>query len=408
MHAYFLLKLLIALSAASLVGCVFDAGGIPRILSDYAPLTEPTKSESKVILHAPDQLYALHGHYCGESSLPNAVHMAGSVELPTTKFTGHVVYLNGWKLRFLNEESQLVGFGAGIDKSKIQGKNLSWEAVGVISNEDQDQNIEFCYWYTVVAWTNFMPDASTVQEGFGDLREYANGGHHSALLVIPRYVFDPSAEKTSDTGILPKGFGFLWNDYDEDYFLQAAYRLGPSQRYIYGGIRPDRGYAYQPAPTMPLPLPVGATVDWVNKGFTSWDSTAIFKNGDSADAFRFGDLVVGFADNNLAVIDPHFHISPMRQINLASSQVRQQDITIENVPFHFATPVLKGWDIYLPLDDEQVREMGIWIDSFEYKRSGPTGKLTYRLKYTFEDDEASICHWDPGVAVFGVKKVWPD
>jgi len=403
----FLFRLSVVLITISLVGCEFDSSGIPTILSDYAPLTEPTESKSKVILHAPGQLYVTHGHYCGQARLPNAVHMVGSVELPTTKFTGHVVYLNGWKLRFLSEESELVGFGAGIGESKIQGKWLNWDAVGTISDEDFDQSIEFCYWYTVVAWTDFMPNASTVQEDLSIIREYRNGGGSSALSVIPRYLFNPKAEKISDPGVLPKGFGFLWGDYDEDYFLQAAYRLGPSQPYIYGK-RPKSGSKYLPAPTMPVSPPAGATVDWVNKGFTSWNSTAIFKNGDSADSYIFGDLVVGFADNNLTLIDPHFDISPRRQSDMGGGEARQQKITIENVPFHFATPVLKGWNINLPIDDEEVREIGIWIDSFEYKRTGPTGRLTYRLRYTFEDDDSSISNWDPGIAIFGVKQIWPD
>ena len=391
-----------------LVPHVFNIDNLIGEKAGKAKVTPITKSGGDMAIHVPGKIYSYHGFDCANSAPPNLARIQKTFRLPKSKLTGALVWLNGWKLRYLDEEEEALGFGVAMGETKsLSGNQLSWEVVGGMQPEKPDQEIEICYYYTVLAWTSsFMPGAYVHQETFKTATGRIHGDDHSALLLVPRVLQAPQFEPAAFVGVVPRGFGFLWTG--EDYFLQAAHYLAPSERYVYGQLRD--GSAYQPAPKLPPRTSSGAVQDWVNKGFVSWQTSAIFKNGDAADVYYFADLAAAVSANLLGMIEPHFGIAPMNQTSSIGGNpgTTVEDFTVENIPFHFAMPVLKGWNLFLPKDDEQIRQIGIWIERFEFKRTGTVGRLKYRVVTSYEDEERSPLASSHAVAILGVKNVYKD
>jgi hypothetical protein len=61
---------------------------------------------------------------------------------------------------------------------------------------------------------------------------------------------------------------------------------------------------------------------------------------------------------------------------------------VPNVPFDFAMPMLVGWDIGDVCTDHHVKEIGVWIDSWEYNPD--THTLVYTVSSVFDDDGSSV------------------
>ncbi len=70
-----------------------------------------------------------------------------------------------------------------------------------------------------------------------------------------------------------------------------------------------------------------------------------------------------------------------------------EDFVIENLPFEYAIPMLTGWELRYLCDDENVKEIGIWIDRWSYVKdpAAPTGRLSYTLSSVLRDKDD-----DPG------------
>ena len=66
------------------------------------------------------------------------------------------VFLNGWKLNYLGGDQHVLGLGAVLAKINpdLRNRTLSWNAVGLLRDDDFEEGYEFTYYYTVIAWNN--------------------------------------------------------------------------------------------------------------------------------------------------------------------------------------------------------------------------------------------------------------
>jgi hypothetical protein len=54
--------------------------------------------------------------------------------------------------------------------------------------------------------------------------------------------------------------------------------------------------------------------------------------------------------------------------------VANEDVIIDNIPFEFAVPMLTGWSLqYATCGDQQVKEIGVWIDDWKFETPAQTG-----------------------------------
>ena len=80
-------------------------------------------------------------------------------------------------------------------------------------------------------------------------------------------------------------------------------------------------------------------------------------------------------------------------------------------PFRTAVPVLAGWDIGYECRDDDVQELGVWIEGFEYERSpfphDPTGTLRYRISRVLRDKSDSEQHrFEHSVDILGIGQIF--
>ena len=66
-------------------------------------------------------------------------------------YTG-TVYQNGYDLQYLSSDHHVVGLGSAIYNIHTLNNILFWDAGGVISDHNGDDDYRWCYAYTVVAW----------------------------------------------------------------------------------------------------------------------------------------------------------------------------------------------------------------------------------------------------------------
>jgi len=175
---------------------------------------------------------------------------------------------------------------------------------------------------------------------------------------------------------LPRGFGFLWEDFDDRNLLQLAYDLDYTEYFLAG----DKEYVNEGGP--PLPPGVDRAI------FHSWETKTIFKDNDLQRDYRTGELVSVVSGAGVRVIQPPFTIVPFEDLNncVAFGDPQSNARIIERVPFAVAIPMLTGWDLSYVCDDQRVEEIGIRIDPFEYTAAGYAGMLTYTVHAVLHDE----------------------
>jgi hypothetical protein len=54
-----------------------------------------------------------------------------------------------------------------------------------------------------------------------------------------------------------------------------------------------------------------------------------------------------------------------------------------------AVPILTGWDIGYSVEDQHVKELGIWLDRIQYERppGSSAGTLRYRVQSIVKDND---------------------
>jgi hypothetical protein len=173
--------------------------------------------------------------------------------------------------------------------------------------------------------------------------------------------------------------------------LQMAYNLDHSETFV------EYGKKYQKASENIL-APLSAPINLANSGFVSWNTYSIFKDNAGRREYTFGEMVSALGGNDVGVLQPPFSILPFEDIDNcvpASEQyAKTEEIIIENVPFEYAIPMLTGWDLHYPCNDEHVKEIGVWIDEWRYDKdpANPHGSLSYKISSALRDKEGGPGH----------------
>lgn len=108
----------------------------------------------------------------------------------------------------------------------------------------------------------------------------------------------------------------------------------------------------------------------------------------------FGVMVYALGGDAVGALQPPFSALPQGSgFNLCQGElggVNTEDLAIENVLFEHALPVLTAWNLNYPCDDENVKEIGIWVDERSYVRhpAPPTGTLRYKLSSILRDKDS--------------------
>ncbi len=362
-------------------------------------LKELTDSLKTMVFEDPNTIIVFHGSGCAESKnngTQDVIRVNGMQDIPVYA-TDAMVFLNGWHLKYLHDDHHVAGFGTAIsniklaDKTDNTGRILTWQAAGVLSDDNFDDSYQWCYFYTVVAWNRQNLDLVVDQrDGSCDSHDHRSANYYSAENV---FAYTSLASFTSflhntdfidrNVAILPRGFGFSFDCRNDHHLLQIGYNLDHSEKYI------EQGKNYYKRFEIVSPFQ-NDSAGCVDSGFVSWDTYSIFKDDDVKRNYLFGELVSGFAGKDLNIIQPPYSILPKQgtHVDIAyQGGIRTQKFTINHVPYKYAIPALTGWNLEYVDNDQHVKEIGAWIDEFHYDKDPnlQTGTLHYTLKSVMID-----------------------
>ena len=318
-----------------------------------------------------------------------------SVDLPRDANRA-TVFLNGWKLNYAGTDHHVRALETAIGKIRMENNRLIWNAVGFLTDNGQDEPFDWCYYFTVIAWNNASLNAEVDHDDAGDFCSgdtgttdnfylARNDDASTSLSAFRSFLQNDNLAAGGTIAILPRGFGFLFGD-DDHHLFHLAYNLDHSDAFI------EHKGAYRKADGVIRPeLPNAA--NRAGSGFVSWNTYAILKDNTRRD-YRFGEMVSGIGGRDVEVIQPPFSILP-RDTSSATAvgdgSALNQEFAVENVPFDYAIPMLTGWELSIGNDDEEVKEIGVWIDNLRYEKNpaATTGTLRYKLSSLMKDRDGS-------------------
>jgi hypothetical protein len=347
---------------------------------------QPATASHTTRFGPPSTLAVIEGSACGQTGGRARLEMPGSAELPRFA-TAATVFLNGWKLRYLAGDHHVRTVHATIEAVRLDGPALQWTARGELSDDDGDHGFEFCYWYVVLAWNQDAIDAATSNENIESVASttttrvpsgFREESHPPAYASA--YARIPAAVGKRTIAILPRGFGLGWTRQVDTHLLQLSYVLGRTERFLTAGTFYGRNVEPFPGPSR------------MEDGLVSWRSGGILKDNDAIRELRFEEHTTPLFGNAVDVLQPPYASSPRDDTDGcgdaggAIGVQTEQEVTIENVPFPTAIPMLSGWELrYLPCDDEEVREVGVWVHGF-YTTGPPPSVLRYKLSSVLRDE----------------------
>ena len=385
-----------------LQACEFKHGSLPECYSlDEAPLASASAAPPTVVFEDPGTIKVMHGSGCAHLDKKKGTYLRieQSVDVPAYANKA-AVFLNGWKVKYSGGDHHLERLATAIGKIKLQPGKLTWNAVGVLGDDKglffgSFKAIDWCDWYTVVAWNDTNLHAFVDQ---GDAESFCKtGGTPSgsdnfffasndrtttALSWFSSFLYNANFASGPTVAILPRGFAFFWPASDH-HLYQVAYNLEHSEKFI-------QSWKYKKAygELNPLATPPTGRVD---SGFVSWGTYSIFKDNATRRDYRFGELVSAMGGPDVGIIQPPFAILPLEglggggHITAGSVGVETKQVVIDNIPYAYAIPMLTGWDLDYDDNDHHVREVGIWLDDLHYA----AGTLSYKVSSVLHDDSGN-------------------
>ncbi|HYU32359.1 MAG TPA: hypothetical protein VEW48_09355 [Thermoanaerobaculia bacterium] len=358
-------------------GCSFSPSGfinpddlIP--LMDDTPISMPTSAERTLVYESPGLLAVFHGTTCAESNRSGEeipLRIQEELVLPKELDQGTVL-LNGYRLRYLEDDHHVAGLGTAIGRILIDKGVLRWEAGGVLSDHNFDDGYEWCYTYTVLAWNSLQLQATV---DHGDMKHAFRDvawTHGTALLPVPGYLSNPAWTGLDEVAVLPRGFGTVWAE-DDHHLLQFAYKHDSGEVYIQGERKYGNGT-------------VAAPDTQAGNGFVSWETTGFLKDDEQQRSHVVVDYVSGLGGRDVGLITPPFTVLPHEDAGIGCASLagglHSEDFSVEAVPYEFAIPVLSGWDLAYVCGDEHVTEIGAWIPAWSWQPGTSSGGGT--LRYT--------------------------
>jgi hypothetical protein len=349
---------------------------------DAAPYVAPLEQERWVVVDEPGKLHVEHGRSCARASqAASETHMGmritESVRLPKN-YVG-TVFQNGYELRYEDGDHEVVGLGSAIYNVHLLNDILFWDAGGVISDREGEDDYRWCYAYTVVAWPRpplIPPIAVPLVPRLDIEAVHANrdaaliftGGGNALAAIRGKY----KSEGKKPRALALAGFAATLGD--EHAVLQFGFDLG-------------------------APRASGKNL--------RWRSQVVLKD-DDAHFVNAAELVSVLGGESVHVFQPQQarveagYGSPSTVTNdiklkargpsscgaaLGSPAVKVREMAVTTPPFRWAMPMLTGWDLRERCDDEHKRHVGAWIDDFSYTRrpGDPFGTLRYTVVTTFGD-----------------------
>ena len=370
-----------------------------------------------VVFEDPGTIVVQHGFACARSDNGRFIKVEQSLDIPDYANQATVL-LNGWRMNYSDDDHHVLVLTSVLGKIRFDqprgAKKLTWQAIGILADENLKRHYGWCYYYTAIAWNQTKLHA-VVDNGDADQFCKSGPGSNNFFLTFNRYTTtalscflsfmeNPSFASSRKVAVLPRGFGFGWTN--DHHLLQIACNVDASETFI-----AKQRYKKADTEVTPLQSPNGRA----DAGFVSWNTSAIFKDNDSRRDYMYGELVSGMAGSDVDVLQPAFPILPQDSMGFfgaclgESPGIKTEQITIDNIPYAYAIPMLTGWELSYPCKDHHVKEIGIWIDDLHYDQvpNSGVGTLRYRLSSVLDDTSDNGHAYRHKVSVLELKPLTP-
>jgi len=370
---------------------------------DSAPYVNPTEQQRAVVFGAPGKLHVEHGRSCARANQAASATYIGmritdNVLLPKG-YTG-TVYQNGHELQYEDGDHHVLGLGSAIYNVHQLGDILFWDAGGVISDHNGDDDYRWCYTYTVVAWPK--PPKGVVSPFLPRIDIEAVHADETAALIftdvgsgaVDRIKGQYTSSGAKPKGVLLAGFAMSFTD-DDHHLLQLGFDLGTPKlrgrkiRWRSDVVLKDNG----------------------TRPFRSAELVSILK-GDSVEVFHPRNVVVEGGNEARGVVANDVRIRAAKSDTFCAAvgnAFKRRQVVVQTPPYTWAMPMLTGWDLREACSDQHKRRIGAWIESFSYVREpgATSGTLRYTVASTFGDEDPGPFFDRLQVDVLGIKQIQP-
>ena len=370
---------------------------------DGAPYVNPTEQTRSVVFGAPGKLHVEHGRSCARANQAASetyigMRITDNVLLPRG-YTG-TVYQNGFELQYEDDDHHVLGLGAAIYNVHQLGDILFWDAGGVISDHNGDDDYRWCYTYTVVAWPKPPTGAIAPFLSRVDI-EAVQANETSALIFtdvgagsVDRIKGQYESPDRKPKGVLLSGFATSFTDNDH-HLLQLGFDLG----------RPKlRGRKVKWRSDVVLK-------DNDTRPFRSAELVSILK-GDSVEVFHPSTVVVEGGNETRGTLGNNVRIRAAKAESFCGAvgnAFKRRQVVVQTPPYTWAMPMLTGWDLRESCNDKHKRRVGAWIEGFSYVRSpgAANGTLRYTVASAFGDQDPEPFFDSLQVDVLGINLIQP-
>lgn len=387
--------------------------------------------ECSVALNRADRLQVAQCTQCGESDVrgtESPVSLNGSFRLPDFA-SDATVFQSGWRLTYLDGSHKITGVLAAVQNIRRRGRELLWDSVGILRDQNFDDGYKFCNFVSVVAWDRAkvrMAVDHSQREGLGvfdgDGTVSSKKGQGSALTYMRLFrdhPFRPSTLPQPPAVVLPRGFEFVFTSSDFGCFdpsgdVIVSTHCRDDNDLLQMAVHKDHAEGF-----LPRGGPDNANgPNRVDTTVVGWTTFGIIKDNDARRDYRFKSAASTLGGTDVRAIEPPFAVEPRDDIGgfssgcigTGQSGVVTSEVVIENVPFEAAVPVLAGWDIGYGCRDDDVKDIGVWIEDFSYERipflANKSGTLRYRISRVLRDASQSEQHaFDHSIDILGIGPV---
>lgn len=402
-------RFIVLVLLSSLVGCGFSSPppsqcgpkNSPNWITcmlDVAPFRDVDSDSRKTVYEAPGLIRVRHGQSCVAAPQAAGTGTVGfrvrdTESVPFSIADSGTVFMNGWELRYKGGDHHVQGLGSAIvNVTNTRNEDqfvLNWEAGGVITDQNGDDPYEWCYTYTIVFWSRRGSafDAVVANTGAGFVHNTeSDPGNDSALRTLSGSAPNPYGPGV----VLPEGFAMVLGDADH-HLLQIGLDYGQHTSFEAGKI--------------------------------TWDSRTLIKDNDTRRDYFAGEVVATLSYSSPQSWHPEsvlregykgwenvtnrVGLKPRSSESFCGAvgdESRKEQYKVENVPFEYAVPVLKGWELGYLCTDHHVRDMGVSISDWRYERdtNAKSGTLYYTLESKLYDDDDNYSYATASIDIFGM------
>jgi len=355
------------------------------------------KADRKISFEDQNTFILVEGRQCTEQAHgKESASMLITHDMPAYVNNGTVI-LNGWDLRYLNDDHQVRSLRVDIIHSKLVTggggpPTLVFEVEGEIGDQNRDDAYEFCVYYTGLGYNSASIDAHIEGDYNGIDAQTLQVDSAGPIATLESLWRDGTLKGSDSVAVIPRGFDFQYdNEFECELRFPPCRWEDPTDHHL-------RQIAYSLFQTGASPNPDN-NPHWITQ--TIFKDDGINTHWVKSRAALIGGNSIELRANILPLNPRAGKTNVCR--NGADGVVHTSTFRIDDLPYDYAVPMLTGWNLDYECSDQNVQRAGIWIHDIHFDSNA--GVLAYKLSFILRDkDGAPGFNASHRVSVLGINR----